>query len=111
MSRKTKAQQTYERIEALIEGGASKGDAYRQLAAEYGQPVESVRGAYSLGRRQVTGETSTRGRSRKKRETTAEDAIERAVIELESSIEAIQQEVDASRVQAEEAQAAHETLK
>jgi hypothetical protein len=112
VTKQTKAQQTYERIEALLAEGMSKGDAYRQLAAEYGQPVESVRGAYSTGRRQTTGETSTRGRARsKKRETTAEDAIERAVVELETSIEAIEEEVEASRAQAEEAQAEHEMLK
>lgn len=111
MTRKTKAQQTYERVEALLAEGMSKGDAYRQLSEEYGQPVDSVRGAYSTGRRQATGEAPSRGKTRKKRETTAEDAIERAVLELESSIEAIEQEVEASRVQAEEARVAHEALK
>lgn len=106
----TKAQRTYERIEALIAEGTSKADAFRQLAEEYGQPVDSVRGAYYTGRMQTTGETSPRGRSRKVRETTAEDAIQRAVFELEKSIEAIEQEVEASRLRVEEAQSEHDAL-
>ena len=42
----TKAQQTFERINALVESGKTKADSFKQLAEEYGQPVDSVRGAY-----------------------------------------------------------------
>lgn len=108
---KTKAQEIYERVEALVKEGTSKKDAFRQLAAEFDQPINSMRGAYYAARQQ-NGEAVPRGaRSRKKRETTAEDAIERAVIELETSIEDIQEEVEASRVRAEEATAEHKMLK
>ena len=42
----TKAQEVYERVEALVADGARKADAFRQLAEEYGQPQNSIRGAY-----------------------------------------------------------------
>jgi hypothetical protein len=42
----TKAQQVYERVEALIASGVKKADAFKQVADEVGQPVNSVRGAY-----------------------------------------------------------------
>ena len=42
----TKAQEVYERVEALVASGVSKADAFRQVADEYGQPFNSMRGAY-----------------------------------------------------------------
>ncbi len=42
----TKAQEVYERVEALVASGVKKADAFRQLADELGQPFNSVRGAY-----------------------------------------------------------------
>ena len=42
----TKAQEVYERVEALMASGTRKADAFRQLADEYGQPMNSIRGAY-----------------------------------------------------------------
>ena len=60
----TKAQQTYERINALVSGGMQKAAAFKQLAEEYGQPVDSVRGAYYGHKRIVeTGGQPGTGRS------------------------------------------------
>ncbi len=42
----TKAQEVYERVEALVASGAKKADAFRQVAEEYGQPFASMRCAY-----------------------------------------------------------------
>jgi hypothetical protein len=109
----TKAQQTYERIEALIAGGTAKADAFKQLATEYEQSVDSVRGAYYTGRKQTTGETgpSTRsGRPRKKRETTEQDAIEWAVTALQNAIDTIENEVQIARERSKEARLEHEAL-
>ena len=92
----TKAQQTYERVNALVDGGTTKAEAFKQLAEEYGQPVDSVRGAY-YGR--------TSARRLRKRETTAEDAVASAVATLHGAIDSIMAEVAAAQERAVEAAA------
>ena len=107
----TKAQDTYERIEALIAAGRTRAEAFRELAAEFGQPVDSIRGAYYLGRRQANGDTGTsRVRRTRKRETTAQDAVVAAVATLENAIEAIGREVETARERAEESRAEYEAM-
>jgi hypothetical protein len=111
----TKAQQTYERTNALVEGGMSKADAFKQLAEEYQQPVDSVRGAYYGHKRIVdTGgqPTSGRGSTRRprKRETTTQDAIASAVASLRGAVDAIEAEVEAARERAEEANAEYAAM-
>ena len=106
----TKAQQTYERINALVDGGMQKADAFKQLAEEYGQPVDSVRGAYYGHKRVVeTGGQPGAGRSgvrrSRKRETTTEDAVASAVATLNAAIDAIMAEVAAAQERAVEAAA------
>ncbi|RYE82904.1 MAG: hypothetical protein EOP19_15135, partial [Hyphomicrobiales bacterium] len=83
----TKAQQTYERIEALVTEGTKRPDAFKQVAEENGQSVDSIRGAYYTGRRQASGESAPArgGRNRARRETTTEDAIESAIATLENA--------------------------
>lgn len=107
----TKAQQTYERVEALKAEGVSQADALKTLAEEYGQSPDSVRGAYYTGRRQVTGEVSSQGRKRVPKETTAELAIESAVNALRSAIDSIEVEVAAAKNRAEQATLLYEGLK
>jgi len=112
----TKAQQTYERVNALVDGGMKKADAFKQIAEEYGQPVTSVRGAY-YGHKRVlergdepsTGSRPSPRRSRK-RETTAEDAVASAVATLRSAIDAIEIELETARDRAKEAQAEYEAM-
>ncbi len=107
----TKAQQIYERIEALVAAGSTKPDAFRQLAEELGQKFDSVRGAYYTGRLQATGESGTpRSRRPRKRETTEADAVAAAVATLEQAIASIEREVTAAEERAKEAQAEHEAL-
>lgn len=107
----TKAQQTYERINALVDGGMQKADAFKQLAEEYGQSTDSVRGAYYTAKRQLGGATGApRSRSRK-RETTTEDAVASAVATLRGACESIEFELDTARERAEEAQAEYEAMK
>lgn len=107
----TKAQQTYERIETLVGEGTAKADAFKQLAAEYGQSVDSVRGAYYTGRKQSTGQASTRGRRSQRRETTEHDAIDRAIETMQNAIASIEHEVEQAGERAEEAQREHQALK
>jgi hypothetical protein len=104
----TKAQEVYEKVNTLIEGGAERPDAFKQVAAEYRQPVNSIRGSYYSYSRGATG--NGKGRPRR-RETTPEDALADARAALERSIEAIDREVEAAGERAREATAEHEALK
>lgn len=108
----TKAQQTYERIEALVARGTDRAAAFQQLSEEYRQPLHSVRSAYYVGRKQANGEDTgtSRPRRSRKRETTEQDAVERAVASLENSISDIESEVELAAERALEASAEHEAL-
>jgi hypothetical protein len=111
----TKAQQTYERINALVDGGTPKADAFKQLAEEYSQPVDSVRGAYYGHKRVIeTGGQPGTGRSgvrrSRKRETTTQDAIASAVATLEAAISSIEVELEVARERADEATAEFEAM-
>ena len=103
----TKAQEVWERVEAVVASGVRKADAFRQVAEEYGQPFNSIRGAYYAHTRPA-GPPQARSRTRK---TTTEDAIEAAVITLNRAIAAIDAEIVAAKTQAEEAKAEHEQLR
>ena len=105
----TKAQQTYERVNTLVEGGTPKAEAFKQLASEYGQPVTSVRGAYYSAKRVLEGGDPSPRRSRK-RETTPDDAVAAAVATLEAAVDAIEQELLAAGQRATEAQAEYEAM-
>lgn len=103
----TKAQEVYERINALVEAGAKKADAFRQLAEELGQPVKSLQGAYYQHSRKANG-GSTRSR---KRETTTADALGQATFILEQALDNIDAEIEAAKDRADEAKAEYEALK
>ena len=104
----TKAEQTYERINALVSGGMQKAAAFKQLAEEYGQPVDSVRGAY-YGAKRTTGGSSSPRRPRK-RETTTQDAVASAVATLEAACQSIEIELGAARERADEAAAEYQSM-
>jgi hypothetical protein len=103
----TKAQQVYERIEALVASGTKKADAFRQLAEETGQPVKSLQGAYYQHTKKLAGGT-TRPR---KRETTPADAVDSAKAVLATAIEQIDAEIEAARERADEAKREFEAMK
>jgi hypothetical protein len=103
----TKAEEVYTKTEALVEGGMSKADAFKQLASEYGQPVNSIRGSYYA---HTSGKGGGKGRPRK-RETTTEDALADARASLESSIENVDKEVETAKARADEARAEYDALK
>lgn len=102
----TKAQETYERIEALVAGGTTKADAFRMLAEETGKPVKSLQGSYYQHSRKVNGTSKP-----KRRETTPTDAVGDATALLSRAIEAIDQEIEVARERAEEATAEYDALK
>jgi hypothetical protein len=105
----TKAQEVYDKVEALVASGTAKAEAFKQLAKEYGQPVDSMRGAYyGEKRKREGGGKSSRPR---RRETTPEDALADARASLERSIEAIDREVEAAEDRAAESAAEARALK
>jgi predicted nucleic acid-binding Zn-ribbon protein len=107
----TKAQEVYERVEAIVASGVRKADAFRQVAEEFGQPFNSMRGAYYAHTRAI-GQASTAGpRRTRKRETTTEDAIEQATIVLNRAIAAIDAEIELAKTRANEAKAEYEHLR
>jgi hypothetical protein len=104
----TKAEQVYEEINKLVASGTKKADAFKQIAEQYGQPVDSVRGAYYGQKRRVEGGGSSRPR---RRETTAADAVELATGTLRKAIEAIEREIAAAEERAAESAAEAKALK
>ncbi len=105
----TKAQEVYERVEALVASGVRKADAFRQVADEFGQPFNSMRGAYYAHTRSL--EPTAPRRSRSKRETSTGDAIEQATSVLNRALESIEAEIDAAKARIDEAKAEYEHLR
>ena len=103
----TKAQEVYERVEALVASGVRKADAFRQLAAELDQPFNSMRGAYYAHTRTL-GPSSPRAR---KRGTTTGDPIEQATTVLSRAVESIDAEVAAAKAHVDEAKTEYEHLR
>jgi hypothetical protein len=104
----TKAQEVYEKVEELIAGGSTKAEAFKQLADEYGQPVNSIRGSYYTWSKSQDPDRPSRTR---RRETTPEDALSDARRVFERAIEQVDAEVDAAKHRADEAKAEHDALK
>jgi hypothetical protein len=102
----SKGQAVFEKVNALMEGGMSRPDAFKQVAAEYQQPVGSIRGTYYSFARN-TGNGSSRPR---RRETTPATALADARASLERSILSIDREVEIADERAREAKAEHESL-
>src|SRR5256885_16392155 len=80
----TKAQEVYERVEALVASGMEKADAFRQVADEYGQPFNSMRGAYYAHTRTLGGSPK-----RSSKRQTAVDPIASGTRVLETAAEDI----------------------
>jgi hypothetical protein len=104
----TKAQEVYERTEALVASGVKKADAFRQLATEYGAEFNSIRGAYYAHTRSL-GEGSTKRSG--KRPTPPVDPIESATNVLEKAIEAIDEQISAAKTRADEAKTEYDHLR
>jgi len=113
----TKAQEIYEKVEAMIASGeVKKADAFKSLAEQYGQPVDSLRGAYYQHKRVLdnggTPPPSGSGTRRtRRRETTSETAVESAIATLRRAIESIDAEIEVAKERAKEAQAEYEAMR
>jgi len=104
----TKSQEVFEKVEQLIASGTAKADAFKQLADEYGQPVNSIRGSYYQHTRAENGPSGSKPR---RRETTPEDALADARKALERAIESVDREVEQAKTRADEAKAEYDALK
>lgn len=105
----TKAQEIYDKVEAMVASGTDKSDAFRQIAEETSRPYDSVRGSYYSHKKRIEGGES-KPRTRR-RETTPDDALADARAALERAIAAIDREVEVAKTRADEAKAEHEALK
>jgi hypothetical protein len=102
----TKAQEVYERVEALVASGAKRADAFRQVAEHYGAEFNSIRGAYYAHTRSLGGSPKRSGKR-----PNAVDPIESATIVLEKAIEAIDEQISAAKARAELAKTEYERLR
>lgn len=102
----TKAQEVYERVEALVASGEKKADAFRQLAEEYGQEFNSIRGAYYAHTRSLGGSPK-----RSSKRSVVVDPIESATSVLEKALEAIDAEIAAAKAGVDEAKTEYEHLR
>jgi hypothetical protein len=66
----TKAQEVYDRVEAMVAAGTDKADAFRQIAEEAGRPFDSVRGSYYSHKKKLEGGDSAKPARTRRRETT-----------------------------------------
>lgn len=107
----TKAEEVYTKVEALVAAGSTKADAFKQLAAEYDQPVNSLRGAYYSHTSRGEGASSAKPRRARRRETTPEDALADAREALDRAIASIDQEVETAKTRADETAAEYKALK
>ena len=100
----TKAQRVFEAVEAKVASGAKKADAFREVADEFGQPFNSIRGAYYTHTRSIGG---TPGAKRPE----IVDPIEHAKNVLKDALEAIDDDVEAAKQRAEDAAADYKELR
>jgi hypothetical protein len=107
----TKAQEIYDRVEAMIASGAEKAEAFRQIAEEAGRPFDSVRGSYYSHKKKLEGGESAKPARTRRRETTPDDALADARAALERAIGSIDREVEAAKARADEAKAEYDALK
>lgn len=108
----TKAQEIYDRVEAMVAAGTEKADAFKQIADEISRPYDSVRGSYYSHKKKLEGgEPNARPSRTRRRETTPDDALADARAALERAIASIDREVEAAKARAEEAKAEYEALK
>jgi hypothetical protein len=108
----TKAQEVYDRIEAMVASGTEKADAFKQLADEMGRPYDSVRGSYYSHKKKLEGgEPGAKPSRTRRRETTPDDALADARAALQRAIDSIDREVEAAKARAEEARAEYDALK
>ena len=103
----TKAQEVYERVEALVASGMKKADAFRKVADEYGREFNSIRGAYYAHTRSL----GTSSSSPRKREKAPVDPIESAISVLEKALEQIDNEVGIAKSRADDAKTEYEQLR
>ena len=106
----TKAEEVRQKVDALVASGVRKAEAFQQVADEYQQPRDSIRGAYYAAIRKA-GDSTPRASRPRRRATTTEDAVEQATTVLTRAIEGIDAEIADAKTRADEARAEYERLR
>jgi predicted nucleic acid-binding Zn-ribbon protein len=106
----TKAEQIWDEINARVAAGTKKADAFKALAEQYGQPFDSIRGAYYGHKRKVEGGGNPSPRTRR-RTTTPDDALADARAAFERAIASIDREVETAKERAKEAAGEYEEIR
>jgi hypothetical protein len=106
MSDKSKAQEIYERVEAVVaEQKITKKEAQVIVGKEFDMKPSSIRGAEYQARKEL-------GLVRNRvQETTPDNAVASAIATLEKARDGIDNEVDAAKERADEAKAEYDALK
>lgn len=104
----TKAQEVYEKVEALVASGTKKAEAFRQVADELGQPFNSLRGAYYAHTRSLGGTPSASSRRQTKIHS---DPIEAATELLTWGLAAIDEAVEEAKERADQTAAEYKELR
>lgn len=102
----SKAQEVFDKVEALVASGTKKADAFRQVADELGQPFNSIRGAYYTHTRSLGGTPGA-----KPKRATQVDPIEQAASLLREALDSIDHEVEAAKQRTEQSNAEYKELR
>jgi uncharacterized protein YoaH (UPF0181 family) len=94
---KTQAEQTYEAIKRLMDGGMSMADAVRKLAKQQGKKENAVRGNYYNHARKLAGGGKRQSRRSTRTALSADDAVARAKQVLKEALGAVDQEVQEAK--------------
>lgn len=105
----TKAETVFTRVQEMVAEGSTKADAFKKLAEEFDQPVNSLRGSYYQWTK--SQEDPDAPKRTRRRETTPEDALADARRVLERAIGQVDIEVEAAKGRADESKAEFEALK
>ncbi len=108
---KTQAEETYEAITNLTDGGMRMADAVHKIASDTGKTEAAVRGNYYNHRRKLErGSTTPVRRSRRRQASTVDDAIEGARELLQQALSAIDRELQAAKGELDAAQQRYDEL-
>jgi hypothetical protein len=108
---KTQAEETYETITKLTDGGMRMADAVHKVASDTGKTEGAVRGNYYNHRRKLDrGSTTPARRSRRRQALSVDDAIEGARQLLQQALGAIDRELEAAKAELDVAQQRYDQL-
>lgn len=109
---KSLAEQYYEAVEGLKQGGMSNAEAIRKVAADFGKEENAIRGGTHQYKKKLEGggTASSGGRGRRKAVATVEDHLASARRSLEEALHLVDREVDQAKQALDAAQARYDEV-